>query len=572
MNRSTSWLKRIVVGMLALVAGLGLTASAQTNALLLDNATFYNIGRQALTSMNFNVTTITSANSLTNQLATGTWDIVVIEQYNSAILTNSALALRDYVANGGAVIMNYWDMDGDSGGSSLTSAPILRATFGVQATISFTNELPVYVWQPTNSIFTTPYAISGLATNGDTSWTDNGDQMEAGPSSFAQALAGFTTTTNQFEQTAIIEANNGRTICNGFLFDNMDLTNGPKLLQNEITHAIKPTLPTMDASLGEFTDRIRVSWNSTAATQYELFRSTNATSGFVSLGVLAGTASNYDDTAVTLPGTYYYYSINASNAFGTRGISVAQAGWRRSAENHAVGDYDGDLWADPAVYNETTGQWAVRASGSSYGLFKTATNWLGGPGFVAAVADYDNDLRADPAVYSESTGVWKIMLSGSGYWLFTSTTNAFGESSFYSALGTDFDGDRRADLFVYNETEGVWHFLLSADSYLQYESHFRNLGGMGWSMAFADYDGDRFADPILYQETTGTWKILLSGSGYALMTTTFGDLGGLGFIPVPADYFRQGKDDPAVYNPVTGEWRILLTTNTNVRLSVNVTF
>ena len=179
MNRSTSWLKKTAVGMLALVAGLGLTASAQSNALYLDNGAIYNTGLTALTNLHFNVTTITSANSLTNQLATGTWDVVVIEQYSSVISTNSALALQAYVANGGAVILNYWDMDGanDFDQSSITSAPILRATFGVQATVSFTNELSVYVWQPTNSIFTTPYAISGLATNGNTSWTDNGDRM-----------------------------------------------------------------------------------------------------------------------------------------------------------------------------------------------------------------------------------------------------------------------------------------------------------------------------------------------------------------------------------------------------------
>ena len=41
MNRSTSWLKTAAAGMLALVAGLGLTASAQSNALYLDRANHY---------------------------------------------------------------------------------------------------------------------------------------------------------------------------------------------------------------------------------------------------------------------------------------------------------------------------------------------------------------------------------------------------------------------------------------------------------------------------------------------------------------------------------------------------
>lgn len=570
MNRSTSWLKTAAVGLLALIAGLNLTASAQSNALYLDNGAIYNTGLTALTNLHFNVTTITSANSLTNQLATGTWDVVVIEQYSSVIPTNSALALQDYVANGGAVVLNYWDMDGENtfDQSSITSAPILRATFGVQATVSFDEPQPVYVWQPTNSIFTTPYAISGLATNGDISWTDNGDRMEAGPSSFAQALAGFTNN-NTYEQAAIIEANNGRTICNGFLFDNMDLTNGANLLQNEITYVTRPTLPTVTVSSGEFSDRIRVTWTSVAATNYTLFRSTNATSGFESPGIVAGTVSNYDDTAVTLPGTYYYYSVSASNAFGTRGNSVAQAGWRRSVENHAVADYDGDGRADPAVYNETTGEWSVRFSiNDSYSLFKIILTGMGDPGFIAVTADYDNDGIPDPSVYNASTGEWRILFAGSGY-LFISTLNNLGGSPFYSALGADYDGDGLADPVVYQETDGVWHFMMSSYDYQQYESHFGNLGGMGWSMAWADYDNDGSADPIVYQETTGIFKILLSGSGYALMTTTFDGLGGLGFIPVFADYNGDGQIEPAVCNLATGEWRVMFS---GVRVTAHLTF
>lgn len=571
MNRSTSWLKTAAAGMLALAACLGLTASAQSNALYLDNGAIYNTGLTALTNLHFNVTTITSANSLTNQLATGTWDVVVIEQYNSVISTNPALALQDYAANGGAVVLSYWDMDGanDFDQTSRTSAPILRATFGVQATVSFDDPQGVFVWQPTNAIFTTPYAISGLATNGNLSWTDNGDRMEAGPASFAQALAGFTNN-NTYEQAAIIEANNGRTICNGFLFDNMDWTNGLNLLQNEITYAIRPTLPTVAPSMGEFSDRIRVSWNSTAATQYELFRSTNAANGFVSLGVLAGTVSNYDDTAATLPGTYYYYSVSASNAFGTRGNSVAQPGWRRSVENHAVADYDGDGRADPAIYNETTGEWAVRFSGNdAYTLFKITLTGMDNPGFIAVSADYDGDRMPDPGVYNASTGEWRILLSGSAYYLFISTLNNLGGLYFYSALGADYDGDRFADPIVYQETDGSWRFMLSSYDYMQYETGFGNLGGMGWSMTWADYDGDGYADPIVYQETSGTWKVLQSGSGYALMTTTFDNLGGLGFIPVLADYDGDGAIDPAVCNLATGEWRVIMS---GVRVTAHLTF
>ena len=151
-----------------------------------------NTGLNALTSLNFNVTTIMSENSLTNQLTTGKWDVVVIEQYSFWLSSNAALVVQDYVAKGGAVIASYYDIDGEnSGPDSLASAPILRATFGVQSTVSLDVPQPVSAWQAAHPVFTTPYAIGGLATNGNDAWVDNGDRMDP-VANTAQALAGFT--------------------------------------------------------------------------------------------------------------------------------------------------------------------------------------------------------------------------------------------------------------------------------------------------------------------------------------------------------------------------------------------
>jgi hypothetical protein len=77
-----------------------------------------------------------------------------------------------------------------------------------------------------------------------------------------------------------------------------------------------------------------------------------------------------------------------------------------------VADYDGNGLADPAVYDRTTGLWAISFSSSGY---KIMTCMFGGSGYLPATADYDGDGLADPRVYHEDTGIWELFLSTCGY-------------------------------------------------------------------------------------------------------------------------------------------------------------
>jgi hypothetical protein len=46
---------------------------------------------------------------------------------------------------------------------------------------------------------------------------------------------------------------------------------------------------------------------------------------------------------------------------------------------------------------------------------------------VPAIGDYDGDSKADPAIYQPGAGLWRIMLSDSGYSIIT---EAFGSSEY----------------------------------------------------------------------------------------------------------------------------------------------
>ena len=70
-------------------------------------------------------------------------------------------------------------------------------------------------------------------------------------------------------------------------------------------------VPTVSATDGTYTDRIRISWNSVSgATRYYVYRSTSSSGTYSSLGYVTGLYK--DDTSVT-PGTTYYYKVRAYN-------------------------------------------------------------------------------------------------------------------------------------------------------------------------------------------------------------------------------------------------------------------
>jgi len=122
-----------------------------------------------------------------------------------------------------------------------------------------------------------------------------------------------------------------------------------------------------------------------------------------------------------------------------------------------TGDFDGDGKLDPAVYQETTGNWYAGLSSNNYAV--GAFN-LGGAGYTAVAGDFDGDSKSDPAVYQEATGNWYTRLSGSLYEIFWMPN--FGEPG-YSPVPGDYDGIGETQMAVYQRTSGNWYLIRSSD-------------------------------------------------------------------------------------------------------------
>jgi aldose sugar dehydrogenase len=204
-------------------------------------------------------------------------------------------------------------------------------------------------------------------------------------------------------------------------------------------------------------------------------------------------------------------------------------------------DFDGDIPADAAVYEEATGNWFV--VGSSAGFFTPAVNF-GGSGYLPVPGDYDGDGETDVAVYQQSTGNWFVVGSTSGF--FTPALN-FGGTGFIPVPG-DYDGDGKTDAAVYQSSSGNWFVMGSTAGFF---SPALNFGGFGYVPVPGDYDGDGMTDAAVYQSSSGNWFVVGSTAGVFTPALNFG---GAGYLPVPGDYDGDGRTDPAVYRSSSGNW------------------
>ncbi|MCG2660273.1 MAG: PQQ-binding-like beta-propeller repeat protein [Kiritimatiellae bacterium] len=235
--------------------------------------------------------------------------------------------------------------------------------------------------------------------------------------------------------------------------------------------------------------------------------------------------------------------------FGAQGFTMA--GYGGVGFKAVPSDYDGDGKTDLAVYKEATGTWEVWLSAGDYAM-ASIDGW-GGPGFEPVPSDYDGDGLADPAVYQASTGTWRVWLSGTSYTMEQALRLQPSGSGIQPVPG-DYDGDGKADPAVYQEQGGAWQIWRSSWKYASVTAE--GWGGSGYRPVVADYDLDGIMDPAVFQASTGSWKVWLSASGYAEESAQ--GWGSTGTMAVTGDYDGDGLADPAVYWDSFGMWRLWL--------------
>ncbi len=212
-----------------------------------------------------------------------------------------------------------------------------------------------------------------------------------------------------------------------------------------------------------------------------------------------------------------------------------------------AGDYDGDGYADAALYNEPAGLWMIASVYKMQVLCRDVP--FGGPGLRPVAGDYDGDARFDGALYArDNNGYWYVISAADG------RTIVWDESLTgpgYTAVPGDYDGDGAADYALYHDASGYWYILSADGRQIVWGKAF---GEAGYRPAPGDYDGDGIFDLAVYHPVYGIWSSW-SLTKQAMIAEGL-VWGGAGWQPVPGDYDGDGIYDLAVYHADAGRWKI----------------
>lgn len=223
---------------MALAALSAVPALASPSILVYDNSAHNLNARAALDSLSLSYTVATSG-TFNTLLGGSSWDLVVMDCPSTT--PPDWTPMVDYVNGGGRAIMSFWDLDNDGGYGDAA----LPGAFDVSVNGSISSPQEVYAWETSHAVFNTPNVLGDLTNWQSDYWVDNGDRLNA--INGAEALAGFTASATAGE-AAVVLGNDGRTIYNGFLFD--DLVDY-QIIANEVNYVLGgvPTIPAPGAIL-----------------------------------------------------------------------------------------------------------------------------------------------------------------------------------------------------------------------------------------------------------------------------------------------------------------------------------
>jgi len=233
-------------------------------------------------------------------------------------------------------------------------------------------------------------------------------------------------------------------------------------------------------------------------------------------------------------------TVYGSNLVGNIASNSATIVQRRN--DYLAADFDGDHLSDPAFCNGTN--WYEWLSSLSYARTNAFSHSIA-DAFPVSV-DFDGDSVAEPAIYDNKTGNWYIWVSPLHWQIGPLSYGVIGAAP----VPADYDGDRMADFAVY--AAGSWYAWFSTAGYAGFGPF--NFGTADAIPVAGDFDGDRKADPAIYLR--GYWYAWLSSINYVGVSATV--TGDPNAFPVTSDFDGDGLCDLATVNG--GIWYARLST------------
>jgi FG-GAP-like repeat len=212
-------------------------------------------------------------------------------------------------------------------------------------------------------------------------------------------------------------------------------------------------------------------------------------------------------------------------------------------DHSVVGDFDGDLKEDLALYRPSVGAWfIIRSSDHQAMQFNVGTPNID----IPVPADYDGDGYTDIAVFNPNTAVFTIRQSTTGQVI----TKQFGSTGDVPVVA-DYDSDGHADLAVFRPSNHTFYILLSGINQVFVYTTAAFKGGVPFA---ADVNGDGHSDLCTYNANNGKITIAYF-TGAANLATQTVDMASKSILVVN-DFSGDFKADAGTYDMSSGYWAV----------------
>jgi hypothetical protein len=315
--------------------------------------------------------------------------------------------------------------------------------------------------------------------------------------------------------------------------------------------ALPPSIPILLAPTNGATQTSlspKLTWSTAAgATSYDVFFGSS-----FPLALATNTTATSFSPGVLIPGTLYYWRVNAKNAVGT-----TDSGFRSFATRLKLPSKVG-------VFRPGAFMTAEDANGNiAWDASTDHAFFFGSPGDILIQGDWDGTGTTKLGIFRPGVAMFAIDMNGNGVWdPGIDRVGFFGQSGDVPILG-DWTGDGRTKIGIYRPSTALFALDMNGDFYWEAGTDRAGQFGVpGDAPIIGDWTGDGKTKIGIYRASTSLFAVDSNGNlAWDSGTDAAGVFGTPGDVPIVGDWTGDGVSKVGIYRSSSSLWAFDINAN-----------